>query len=134
MTTKNIHQDVTFKAAPKEIYRALMDSKTHSKITGSKAVIGTKVGSFFSVWGGGVSGITLALEPNKKIVQAWRTGEWEENHYSVAVFELVKANVGTKLIFDHYAVPADDYKTISDNWKACYWTPMKEMFATNSDK
>ena len=75
--------------------------------------------------------MNLVLEPNKKIVQAWRTEEWPADHYSVAVFGLGKNGTGTKLIFDHYGIPANDYKTISANWKTCYWQPMKKMFERN---
>jgi activator of HSP90 ATPase len=128
MKTKNIHQIVTFKAEPKDVYHSLMDSKIHSEIAGSKAVIGTKVGSAFSVWDGGINGYNLALDPGKKIVQAWRTEEWPKDHYSIAIFDLEKTDDGTRLIFDHYAVPADDYKNIREGWKTFYWTQMKTLF------
>jgi activator of HSP90 ATPase len=128
MKTKNLHQSASFKAEPKEVYHSLMDSKLHSEITGSKAVIGTKVGGTFSVWDGGINGYNLALDPGRKIVQAWRTEEWPKDHYSIAVFDLEKTKGGTKLIFDHYAVPADDYNNISEGWKSYYWTPMRNLF------
>ncbi len=128
MNTRNIHQIVTFKASPKKVYHTLMNSGLHSKMTDSRAVIGTKVGSAFSVWEGGVHGINLVLDLNKKIVQAWRTEEWAKDHYSVAVFELVETGSGTRLVFDQYAVPIEDYKNISANWRTYYWIPMRDMF------
>ena len=70
MKTKNVHHVVTFKVDPKELYHTLMDSDLHTKLAGSKSVIGTKVGSSFSVWEGGINGFNLALDPDKKIVQA----------------------------------------------------------------
>ena len=130
MTTKNLHQSVLFKATPKKIYEALMDSKQHSKITGSEAVIGTEIGSPFSVWGGGINGITVALDPGKKIVQAWRNEEWEKYHYSIAVFDIQKSDGGAKLEFYQYGIPENDYKSISDGWKDYYWEPLKEMFSS----
>jgi hypothetical protein len=66
MKTKNVHQAVTLKANPKEVYHVLMNSGLHSEIVGSKAVIGTKAGSTFSVWDGGINGYNLALEPKRK--------------------------------------------------------------------
>jgi len=130
MNTKNIHQTVLLKGSPKAVYHTLKDSGLHSGFTGSKAVIGVKVGSAFSVWDGGINGINLVLEPNKKIVQAWRTEEWPKAHYSVAVFDLIKTECGTKIVFDQYGVPADDYKNIGAGWKTYYWIPLKEMFET----
>jgi activator of HSP90 ATPase len=128
MKTKNVHQSVTLKANPKEVYHVLMNSGLHSEIVGSRAVIGSKAGSTFSVWDGGINGYNLALEPNKKIVQAWRAKEWPKGHYSVAVFELEKTDEGTKLVFDQYGVPDDDYKNITDGWKNYYWAPLKSKF------
>jgi activator of HSP90 ATPase len=130
MKTKNVHQTVTLKADPKDVYHALMNSDIQSKITGSKAVIGSKTGSPFSVWDGGINGFNLALDKNKKIVQAWRAEEWPKGHYSVAVFDLEKTESGTKLVFDQYGVPDDDCKNISDGWKSYYWNSMKSMFKT----
>ncbi|HTG02217.1 MAG TPA: SRPBCC family protein [Nitrospirota bacterium] len=127
MNTKNIHQTVFIKAAPRAVYRALMDPRQHSKITGSKAVIGAKTGGSFSMWDGGIHGITLLLVPDAKIVQAWRSHDWPDDHYSVASFSLQKAGNGTRLVFDQYGVPARDSKSISEGWKTYYWKPMKEL-------
>ena len=128
MKTKNIHQTIILKASSKEVYHALMNSRLHSKITGSKAVIATKVGGTFSIWEGGVNGINLALEPDKRIVQAWRTEEWPKGHYSVADFSLAKKRRGTELVLDHYGIPVEDYKNIAANWETCYWIPLRKMF------
>jgi len=127
MDTKNVHQTVSIKARVSTVFNLLMDSKQHSKISGSKAVIGQKPGSKFSVWNGGINGITLHVSPNKTIVQAWRTEEWPEGHYSIATFHFEKEVNGTKLIFDQYGVPGDDYGNISRGWKEFYWDPMKRI-------
>lgn len=127
MNTRNIHQTVSIKAPVSVVYKALLDSRQHSRITGSKAVIGSKPGSPFSVWEGGIHGITLRLIPEKKIVQAWRNEEWPKDHYSVASFSFQKAGKGTKLVFDQYGVPTNEYRGISAGWKTYYWTPMRHM-------
>src|SRR6185369_10480756 len=114
MNTKNIHQTVTIDAPVGAVYKALTDSRLQSKITDSKAVIGRKVGSAFSVWGGGVNGITLLLAPNKRIVQAWRNEEWPAAHYSIVSFEFHRVGRATKLVFDQYGVPARALKGIAD--------------------
>ncbi len=128
MKTKNIHQTVIFKAEPKEVYHSLMDSKIHTEIAGSKSIIGTKAGSPFYVWDGGINGYNLVLHPDKKIVQAWRIEEWPKDHYSVVVFEFEKSDGGTKLVFDQYGVPEEDYENIREGWKSYYWIPMRSMF------
>ncbi len=127
MNTKNIHQTVSIKAPVNVVYKALMNSREHSRITGAKAVIGTKPGSPFSVWEGGIRGITLSVIPEKKIVQAWRDEGWPKDHYSVASFSFEKTGRGTKLVFDQYGVPLHVYRQISDGWKIYYWNPMRMM-------
>ena len=127
MNTRNIHQTVTIKAPVSAVYKALLDSRQHSKITGSKAIIGSKPGSPFSVWEGGIKGITLRLIPERKIVQAWRNEDWPKDHYSVASFNFQKSGKGTKLVFDQYGVPTHEYKGISEGWKTYYWNPMRMM-------
>ncbi len=127
MNTKNIHQTVSIKAPPRAIYRALMDSRQHSQITGSKSVIAAKAGGVFRIWNGAIHGITLLLVPDMRIVQAWRSKDWPKDHYSVASFSLQRTGNNTRLVFDQYGVPAKSYKSISDGWKTYYWKPMKEL-------
>jgi len=128
MKTRDLHLTIRFSAPPATLYRALMSSRLHSRITASKAVIGTKAGSAFSVWDGAILGITLALAPNRRIVQAWRNEEWPADHYSIADFTFEPVSKGTRLVFSHYAIPASDLKGITAGWRAFYWTPMKELF------
>ena len=126
---KSIKQIVNFKSGPIDVYNALMDSKKHSKFTGSKAVISKKIGGRFSAYEGGLHGKNLQLTEGKKIVQAWRCemDEWPKNHYSTATFLLKKAKVGTKLIFTQVGVPDKCYKSIKQGWTDYYWKPMKKM-------
>ena len=128
--TKAIKQSVFFKSSPAEVYEALMDSKKHSKFTGSKAMVSRKVGGKFSVFGGGLYGKNTALSKNKKIVQQWacEMKGWPKGHYSKATFSLKKAGKGTKLTFLQAGVPAACYKSISDGWHRYYWKNMKKAF------
>jgi len=131
MKTKTIRQSVTFKAAPDEVYEALMDSKKHSKFTGSKARISREVGSRFSVYDGDLEGTNLELIPDQKIIQSWRSSDWPEGHYSKATFTLKKVEQGTKLTFTQTGVPEEHYDDISQGWRDYYWTPMKEMLKSS---
>lgn len=127
MKTKDIKQSVLFKASPKEIYNALMDSKKHSKFTGDTAKIGKKVGDTFTAYGGYIEGKNLELIPEKKIIQSWRAEDWEAGYYSIATFKLTKVKSGTKLDFTHKGVPENQLKDIKQGWIDFYWTPMKEL-------
>ncbi|HEU4786205.1 MAG TPA: SRPBCC family protein [Gemmatimonadaceae bacterium] len=127
MKTRDLHQTVSFAAPPATVYRALMNSRQHSRVTGSRAIIGARAGSRFSVWDGAISGITLSLVPGKQIVQAWRSEDWPEGHYSIATFTFRRAGRGTRLTFDQYGVPANKYRGIADGWKSYYWRSMKSL-------
>mgnify|MGYP001607420855 CR=1 FL=1 len=128
--TKTIKQSTAFKASPNEVYEALVDSKKHSKFTGSRAVVSNKVGGKFSVYGGALYGKNLSLSKNKKIVQQWacEMKGWPKDHFSRATISIKKVRGGTNLSFMQTGVPAACYKDISDGWKKHYWNAMKRAF------
>ena len=98
MKTKNIEHNVLIRAKPEETYDALMNGKNHSQFTGAA----------FSCYGGYITGITLKLKPDKHIVQAWRSRDWPEGHYSIVTFALAKKSGGnTQLHFTQVGVPTD---------------------------
>jgi len=127
MKTKTIHQTVTFKATPHDVYETLMDSKKHAELVGSNARITKKAGTKFSIYDGEIEGENLELVPDNKIVQKWRYNDWPEGHYSTATFLLEKTGEGTKLTFTQTDVPEDKYEDVVQGWKDYYWQPMKEM-------
>jgi activator of HSP90 ATPase len=124
---KTIKQGAMFPAAPKQIYKILMDSKLHSKFTGDIAKISKKVGGKFSSFSGYATGKNLILRPGKKIVQTWRASDWPKGATSEITFLLKKAKNGTKLMFTHKGVPAKFAKNIAGGWKTYYWRPLKKI-------
>src|SRR3989338_1897135 len=127
MKTESIKQVVTFKTTPHEVYEILMDSKNHTKFTGSKAKISREVGGKFSAYDGYLEGVNLELVKDKKIVQKWHGADWVEGIYSKATFSLKPVKSGTKLTFTQTGVPQEHRKSISEGWHEHYWEPMKEM-------
>lgn len=127
----SIHQEVTFKAKPSEVYKAYMDSRKHAAFTkNGLAKISKKVGGAFSAHGGWVSGINLELVENKSIVQAWRGKDWPKGVYSIVSFKLSKAGSATKLVFDHTGIPDGMSDHLADGWKKMYWDKMADYFAS----
>lgn len=126
METKTITQIVRIKAAPGEIYEALMDSKKHSEITGDTAKISLRRGGQFSTFSGYATGQNLELVEDKKIVQSWRASNWPEGHFSKVSIELKKMANGTQLKFTQEDVPDFDYKSVAQGWEGYYWQPMKK--------
>jgi activator of HSP90 ATPase len=130
MKTKTLRQTVTFKASPLQVYEMLMSSRKHQSLSGEPAKISRKVGGKFTAWGSHISGINLVLKPGKKIVQAWRATGWWPDHYSVAIYDIVKVHGGTKLIFTQIGIPPNRYSGHYRGWIEAYWTPMREIFST----
>jgi activator of HSP90 ATPase len=132
MQTKTLQQTVTFRASPKEVYDMLMDSKKHQSLSGMPAKISKRVGGKFTAWGSHLTGINLVLNPEKKIVQAWRATGWWPDHYSIAIFDISKVRGGSKLKFTQIGIPPGRYSGHYRGWIETYWTPMKEIFATGA--
>ena len=103
--TTTIRQTVTFNASPQEVYEVIMDSKKHESLSGEKASISREVGGAFTAWGEHISGFNLVLQPDRKIVQAWRAHDWWDDHYSIATFDLCEVDGGTELRFTQIGVP-----------------------------
>lgn len=128
MKTKNIEHEVYIRANPKEVYNALINSKKHSKFTSAPAKIGSRPGSAFTCYGNYISGFTLELDPNRRIVQAWRSQGWPPGHFSIVTFALSpKGKDQTELHFIQIGVPADDYTEKNKGWRTHYWEPLKEF-------
>ena len=128
MKTKNIEHTILIRATAKEIYDALMNGKKHSQFTGEPAKVRAKAGAAFSCYGDYITGITLELKPGKRIVQAWRSRDWPEGHYSIVTFALAKKSGGrTQLRFTQVGVLADDYADKNKGWRTHYWQPLKKF-------
>jgi activator of HSP90 ATPase len=127
MKARYIQHTVLIRATPKAIYDALMNEKKHSQFTGERARIRAKAGAPFSCYDGYITGITLELEPGKRIVQAWRSQNWPDGHYSIVTFALSKKAGGTQLRFTQVGVPANDYARKNRGWQMHYWEPLKQF-------
>ncbi|SRR5260221_754385 len=130
--TKNIEQTVTIAAEPTSVFEALMNSAQHAEFTGEDARIDPKPGGAFACYGDYINGVTLELEPNKRIVQAWRSRNWPQGTYSIITFNLKrKAGGKTELQFAQIGVPANDYADKKKGWRTHYWEPLKAFLQGN---
>ncbi len=122
---KTIRQTVTFKANPRAVYEALMDSRRHAAFTGMPARIDRRPGGRFTAYGPYLEGVTIELVPNTKIVQFWRSRNWPPYHYSTVTFTLAPVRGGTRLRFTQEGVPNNDYREKRSGWVSSYWEKMK---------
>lgn len=130
METTTITHEVFFGASPKEVYDALMDSNKHSRFTGAPAEIRSEVGGEFSLYGGSLTGTTLELRPEERIVQSWRADDWPEGHFSQVTYLLnpLYGGRGTHLSLIQTGVPAGNFDEINQGWRDYYWKRMATYF------
>src|SRR5580704_11235335 len=96
----------TIPATPEEVYEAWLDSIGHSEMTGSEATTSGEVGAEVSAWDGYISGRNLELIPAERIVQSWRTTEFDDEiEDSIVTILLQETEDGTLLTLQHSNVP-----------------------------
>jgi activator of HSP90 ATPase len=124
-----IHQEISFKASPKQLYETLLSSKEFSdcikksfnSFSAASANIDPRPGGAFSLFDGVIAGRILELVPNERIVEAWRVADWPAGIYSIVRFELKPQGTGTLLIFDHTGFPEGSKSSLSSGWQEHYW-------------
>jgi activator of HSP90 ATPase len=113
----------------KEIYTTWLSSEGHTNMTGGAATISDKIGDNFTAWDGYIEGKNIELEPYKRILQAWRTSQFEE-HEEDSQIEILLNEAGeqTELTLIHTNVPesGEHYKK---GWNNHYFQPMKVYFS-----
>lgn len=118
-------------AKPADIYGAWLSSEGHTAMTGSPAHVNGHNGGDFSAWDGYISGRTLELTPDQRIVQAWRTSEFpDEAPDSHLEILLEEAAGGTKVTLFHSEMPEDQVESYRQGWEDFYFKPMKAYFHT----
>ena len=134
--TPLIEQTVSFpKITPAELYELFMDSAKHSAATGMPAKVSRKLGGKWSAFGGMILGKTLALVPNRMIVQAWRSSAWKKSDSdSVLVVQFEKTKKGAVAHLAHVGVPSYDHKGVTEGWKKYYWEPWKKYLEARRRK
>ncbi len=121
----DIHQEITFKASAKAVYKALTDSSEFAKFTGAEARIDATEGGAFLCFGTFIDGRNVELVPDARIVQAWRVFNWPDGVYSIVRFELTEDDGKTTVVLDHAGVPEDAAKHVDGGWEVKYWAPLR---------
>lgn len=128
--SESLKLTTTFSVKPKLIYKAWLDSKEHTAMTGGKATASTKVGGSFTAWDGYIKGKNLDLVKNTRILQSWRSAEFPQDCInSLLLIKLDETASGTKLTLVHFEIPNGQGKSYKSGWVEHYFNPMKEYFS-----
>ena len=116
-------------ASPLVVYQTWLSSAGHTAMTGSPADASAEVGETFSAWDGYISGHNVELEPGVRIVQAWRTTEFQQNEEdSLLEVSLTAQEEGTLVTIRHSNLPANGEQYLQ-GWQEFYFAPMQNYFA-----
>lgn len=125
----------TIPASPAEVYRAWVDARTHSAVTGSKATSQARVGGRHSAYDGYIHGWHFVLEPGRKVVQSWRTTDFAAaDPDSVLELRFARTREGTKVTLVHKDVPAGQGEGYAQGWTEYYFEPMCAYFEKGTSK
>ena len=118
----------TIKATAKQIYKSWLSTQRHTKMTGGEAFVSDKIGETFTAWDGYITGQNTELEPYSKIVQSWRSSNFEDNEGDSQIEVLLSEHEEeTTLTLKHTNVPesGEHYKK---GWEENYFEPMRRYF------
>jgi activator of HSP90 ATPase len=114
----------------KDVFKGWLDNKIHSEFTGgAKAKIDATEGGTFNVWDGYITGTNVELFPHKKIVQKWRTNEFDKNDEDSLVELIITQKEDHTLVsLSHTNLPDGDGDKYKKGWKEYYFNHMKKYF------
>jgi activator of HSP90 ATPase len=126
---EKIKLSVTLPVEAKTLFKAWLNSKSHSAFTGGVAKVNSKIGGNYTAWDGYISGKNLELRENQFIKQSWRTSEFAVvAEDSILELSFKEKNVKTTLELYHYHLQPGDGKKYLDGWKEFYFEPMRSYF------
>ena len=119
----------TVPATPAQIYEAWLDGDLHAKMTGGGATCEPEVGGAFTAWDGYITGVNLALEPDQRLLQRWRSSEFDDNDADSLLEVLLRAvDGGTEIVFRHSEIPDGQGASYEQGWVDHYLEPMCAFF------
>lgn len=123
---KNFKKYYVLNASPDEVYAALTNPLSIKLWTNDEAIMSTKPGSEFLLFGGSITGKNLEFEENKKIVQQWYFDDESEN--SIVTIKLHPHKKGTSVEVIHTNIPDNAYENIVEGWDEVYFGNLEYFF------
>lgn len=114
----------------KDVFTGWLNEKIHSEFTGgAKATTSSNEGGSFSAWDGYISGSNVEIIPYKKIIQKWRTSEFDpEDEDSVIEIFFTYKDDHTLVSITHTNLPDGTGEKYKKGWKDHYFVFMKKYF------
>jgi len=129
LNTASVSVEATFMAAADDLFNLLTDPGRIHAWTRAATESNPKPGGSFSLFGGGVKGTYVSLEPPKKFVQNWALNSptWPSDHTGVMVTTLEQSSDSTKVTFTLDGVPKGLEEDIKRNIEGYYVHGLKSI-------
>lgn len=127
--TESITVSAAFNVSRQKLYRAWLNSQKHTEFTGSAAKTSSRKDGKFEAWEGYISGKNLELLPFERILQSWRTTEFNKNDPDSLVEVIFEEKNGKTIVtINHSNIPKGQGKGYKKGWIEFYFKPMKQYF------
>jgi activator of HSP90 ATPase len=124
---KNLLVAASLPATPETLFEMYLDAEAHTAFTGFPVTIEPRPGAPFRAFDGKISGTILHIEPQKLIVQTWRSVNWYEDDIdSVLVLTFWPEDAGARIELAQINVSDRDFAGVSHGWEKYYWTPWRD--------
>ncbi|MDA0708926.1 MAG: SRPBCC domain-containing protein [bacterium] len=118
----------TFQGSPALLFHAWLDSAEHTAMTGGEALVSDEVGGSFSAWDGYISGKNIELETGKRILQSWRTDDFDPDAPDSSLCILFQAEDDRVRVTIHHSDLPEGGMRYHQGWIDFYFEPMKAYF------
>jgi uncharacterized protein YndB with AHSA1/START domain len=124
-----------FPVPPETVYRAWIDGKSHSAMTGAEATSQGIPGGEYTAWDGYIRGRYQVLSPDTRILMSWRTSYFGEQDPD-SILELIfnADGKGTHVDLVHTNLPPGSGEEYAQGWKDHYFAPMADYFGGGPDR
>ena len=121
---------VKLSCTAKEVFTGWLNDKIHSAFTGgAKAKTSPHEGGSFSAHDGYITGTNVEIFPYKKIIQRWRTTDFDpSDEDSVIELFFTYKDDHTLMTITHTNLPDGQGENYKKGWKEYYFTHMKKYF------
>jgi len=133
MNKDQITLEVILPVSSDQLYADWLNSEAHTDFTGGEAKTTEELNASFTAWDGYIFGQNTALIKGKKIVQTWRTTEFNEDEQD-SILELLFESIDnnkTKLTLNHSSIPKGDGDKYKIGWTEHYFEPMLAYYNNN---
>lgn len=121
---------VKLQCSAKDVFTGWLTDQTHSIFTGgASAKTSPHEGGLFSVWNNYISGENVEIFPYKKIIQKWRTTDFEEgDDDSLLEIFFTQKDDHTLVTITHSNIPDGFGERYRKGWKDFYFSHMKKLY------